>query len=186
MYNTGIGSGGTLVPIGSVTAHWTLQSQPGGGLGTVGGSPYRYNNGAYFQNETASAWVSTTASGDTGPIGDYVYRLNFTLGPGANPATAVIKGVFGLDNSGSISLNGGAPAATLTYGFPAFQQLHAFAFTSGFVSGNNYIDVAFQNPDGPGAFRVEFTQATVPEPGVAFLSAGTAALLFLGRRRKAA
>lgn len=188
VYNTGTDAGGTLVTMSSITAHWTLVSQPVGGLGTVGSSPYRYKHPAYFGNETASAWVSPTASGSTGVQGDYLYRLNFNIGPGLNPASAVISGMFGLDNSGTISLNGGAPAATLTYGLPAFNTLHAFSFTSGFVSGNNYIDVLLNNVDDPGAFRVEFTQAqaaAVPEPGAAILSAGTAAALLFIRRRKA-
>ena len=186
VHNTGVNSSDVVQSIGSPTSFWTLVSQPVGAGYTLGSTPFRYFNGAYYADNSTSGWVSPSSNGNAGAGGNYVYQLSFDL-TGLNPATAVISGTFGTDNNGSIALNGNAPAATT--GFGSFGAATAFSFTSGFVAGTNTIQVTVNNGGDPTAFRVEFSNAqadvggaVIPEPGTAVLLCGGLALAWAGRR----
>ena len=185
--NTGTNGSGVLVAAGAQAAGWAEQAQPVGGTVTAGSLAYRYHNPAYFPDTANAAWVAPSASGNAGALGFYDYRLTFSLA-GFDPSTALISGLFGTDNDGSISLNGNSAVATT--GFAGFGATTAFSFASGFVSGTNYIDVRMNNGGDPTAFFVSFAVATatlinasVDEPSpilLVLLSLG--ALLWLRRR----
>jgi len=166
-----LGAADVLQPIGAATSFWTLVSEPAGATETIGSTPFRYFNGAYYPDNSISGWVSPTASGNAGAAGNYVYQLTVDL-TGFNPATAVISGTFGTDNDGSISLNGNAPVATTCFG--CFGAATAFTFNSGFVAGQNLIKVTVNNGGDPTAFRVEFSTATASGSNLTVHNTGTA------------
>ena len=192
VHNTGVNASDVLQPIGSTTSYWTLTSEPGTATETLGSNPFRYYNIAYFADDAVSGWVSPTASGNAGVGGFYTYQMTFDL-TGFDPATAAISGIFGVDNDGSILLNGNVVASQ---GFVNFSSPTAFTMNTGFLSGLNTISVRMDNGGDPSAFRVEFLTASansiplvsesipsVPEPGTGvLLTAGLAAILLFGNR----
>jgi hypothetical protein len=161
-HNTGVNGSDVVQPIGAATSFWTLLSKPTGATETLGTTPFRYHHPAYYADTTASGWVSPGSDGNAGAGGNYVYELTIDL-TALNPATAVIGGLFGTDNDGSISLNGNAPVATTC--FACFGAATSFTFSSGFVAGINHIDVKFNNGGDPTAFNVDFLSAAADPVG---------------------
>lgn len=157
VHNTGVNTSDVLVSPGAQTSHWTLLSAPPGASETPGQNAFRHFNGAYAPDSATSAWVSMAASGNASVSGFYVYQLLVDL-TGVDPSTAVITGQFATDNDGFIRVNGGANAATSTFG--GFGTLTNFTLNSGFVAGMNSIQVGANNAGNPTAFRVQFTSAT--------------------------
>lgn len=184
VHNTGVDAGDTVVAMGETTHFWTLAAQPAGAGLTLGANPVRFKHPSYFADTATSAWVAGTGNGVDNVVGSFAYELVVDL-TGFDPDSAVISGIFGTDNDGSIALNGNAPAATTA--FAGFGAPTAFTFTDGFVSGLNTLTVAFNNGGGPTAFHVQFSTATaspVPLPGaLGLLAGGIAGLGFLRRRR---
>ena len=186
VHNTGVNGSNVVQPIGSPTSFWTLLSEPAGASETLGSTPFRYFNGAYYADNSVSGWVSPTASGNAGVAGNYVYQLMVDL-TGFDPASAVITGTFGTDNNGSIALNGNPASATTC--FACFSAPTSFSLT-GFTAGLNSIRLTVNNGGDPTAFRVEFASATanpgptgVPEPGsLVLIGCGLLALSLVRRR----
>lgn len=186
VHNTGVNGSGVVQPIGSSTSFWTLLSEPAGASETLGSTPFRYFNGAYYADNSVSGWVSPTASGNAGVGGKYVYQLMVDL-TGFDPASAIITGTFGTDNDGSIAVNGNSASATTC--FACFSAPTSFSLT-GFTAGLNSIRVTVNNGGDPTAFRVEFGSATanpgptgVPEPApLVLIGAGLIALSLIRRR----
>jgi hypothetical protein len=186
VHNTGVDAGDTLVAIGDVTGFWTLTAQPAGAGLTLGANPVRFRHPSFFADTATSAWVAGSTNGVDNVVGGFAYALTVDL-TGFNPDSAVISGIFGTDNDGSIALNGHAPVATTA--FAGFGAPTPFTFTDGFVAGLNTIAVAFNNGGGPTAFHVQFSTATaspVPLPGALGLLAGGVTCLGVQRRRRAA
>ncbi|MFT4582348.1 MAG: hypothetical protein ACI8XZ_002097 [Gammaproteobacteria bacterium] len=182
VHNTGVDNLDELVAAGAPTAFWTLSDQPAGSLLQLDSAPFRYKHPAYADDSVESAWVSPNASGNAGSLGVYVYDLIVDL-TGFDPSSAVISGVFGTDNSGSISLNGQVPVASTTAG--EFGVLKAFTFSSGFVTGLNLIHVSVNNQGDPTAFHVLFGDATaapVPVPATLWLLGSALGVLGWSRR----
>ena len=110
VHNTGVNNLDVVQAQGSPTSFWLLDSQPAGAGYVLGSTPFKYQC-CYYADNALSGWVSTGFNGNSGVNGIYVYRMTFDL-TGLNPATALISGTFGTDNSGTMSLNGNAPVAT--------------------------------------------------------------------------
>jgi hypothetical protein len=157
VHNTGVGPTDVLVAPGNQTSFWALSAKPAGASEVIGSNPFRYFNGAYFADTSTAAWVSPQADGNAGPTGIYTYDLVIDL-TGLNPATAIISGTFGTDNSGAISLNANPPVATT--GFAAFGSPTSFTFNGGFLPGLNIIHLQVNNETDPTAFFVSFTSAS--------------------------
>jgi len=189
VHNTGVNASDALVGAGAQASFWTLASEPAGASEAIGSNPFRYHNAAYFADTATAAWVAPTASGNAGAGGIYTYNLVFDL-TGLDAATALISGIYGTDNDGSISLNGNAPVSTTS--FSGFGSTSGFSFNSGFVAGLNTIHVAMNNGGDPTAFFVQFNSATagavssgVPEPATGlpvFLGLLSAAALVFVRK----
>ena len=141
----------------------------------------------------ASKWITPTAtqgaSFDSVVNGIYTYTLSFNLA-GFFPNTASFAGRFLTDNTGTVSLNGGAPLATSN----SFTTWTPFSANSGFVAGMNTVTFAVTNlaitTANPTGLRVEFTSSqvtAVPEPSALLLSlAGLAMVGGLAKRRLSA
>ena len=157
VHNTGVNSSDVVVSPGAETAFWTMLSAPPAATEVVGQNAFRYNAGPYAPDSSTSAWSSMAASGNASVAGFYVYQLLVDVS-GVDPATVVITGQFGTDNDGFIRVNGGANAATTTFG--GFGALTNFTLNSGFVPGSNSIQVGMNNGGNPTAFRVQFSSAT--------------------------
>ncbi len=191
VHNTGVNGADVVQPVGTTTSFWPLLSKPAGATETLGGAPTRYFNGAYYADNALSGWVSPGASGGTAGVGGiYTYELLVDL-TGLNPASAVISGTFGTDNSGSIFVNGNAAAATT--GSSSFGAPTNFTLSSGFIAGINAIEVSVNNQGDPTAFRVQFSSATAdpvstgaPEPAAMTLLGGGLIALAMFRRKAAA
>ncbi|MFO0959527.1 MAG: hypothetical protein U0800_19185 [Isosphaeraceae bacterium] len=110
LFNSGVGPGGSLLSGGSLDPHWSIIAGPGI---TSPISAVVLNNqqvGNYAQS-TDSRWVWVNAGGVAATGSPYTFRLTFDL-TGYNPSTATISGSWGVDNDGTILLNGAAPAGS--------------------------------------------------------------------------
>ena len=109
--------------------------------------------------------------------------------------TATISGLWGVDNIGTIRLNGNLTGNDLPFGFDVFEALHPFTVTGGFLPGFNELQFSVTDTGPPLGLRVENLIGSadplaeaVPEPTT--LSIMGAGLLlsgfFMRRRRRAA
>jgi hypothetical protein len=188
LYNTGVDSGGVPLDGGSIDPHWSIVDGPGIIPPT---DAFVLSNppGSYAESPASGwIWVNPEGSGATGV--PYTFRLSFDL-TGFDAATATISGSWGVDNNGSIDLNGsaavGAGELSLSggdvYNFTAF---HDFSITGGFVAGINTLDFLAEDDGNPGALNVTnlvLTASTsaVPEPGsavLAFIAVGVLGVTF--------
>lgn len=147
------------------------------------------NNAAYSSEVTtpASEWVWIT---NPFSVQSVTYEMNFFLN-GYQAANSTLSGLWGVDNYGTVSLNGKLLATAQNYVSTNFTSLMAFSADSGFAVGNNQLifalgDETQVNDGGQAAFRASATViSAVPLPagGLLLIAAlgGAAAL----RRRKA-
>ena len=110
------------------------------------------------------------------------YETTFT----AN-STDLVSGLWGVDNQGSIILNGdfAHPIATLPGGdlVSNFEVLHAFSFSP--TQGTNTLEFVITDTGPPTAFRVDGFAGAIPEPSTwAMMILGFAGIGFMAYRRK--
>jgi hypothetical protein len=152
-----------------------------GGTGTNGagnivltnGTVVDTNNNAYFQGATTPAsnwvWDSEQSNGENEQL---IFTFSFSLA-GFDVTTASLSGLWGIDNVGTVLLNGNLLSSLPDVVVENFNTLHAFSAGPGsnaFVSGLNVLTFDVGNRGGPGAFRasVEVT-AEVSTPSVAIM-----------------
>jgi VPDSG-CTERM motif len=166
LFNTGVDSGGTPLPGGSIDPHWSIVAGPSTGAAFVLNNPLV---GIYAQSSVSSwIWVNANGFGDVNGA-NYTFRLTFDL-TGFNPASASLSGSWGVDNNGSIMLNGsaaiGTGALSLTGGNTGnFNIFHDFSITGGFVAGINTLDFVAENDGGPGGLNVTNLMGTATATG---------------------
>ena len=177
LFNTGVNASGTPLPGGSSDPHWSIIAGPGITSPIPAVVLDNQQVGTYAQSPN-SAWVWVNASGVAGTNSPYTFQLTFDL-TGFNPAMATISGSWGVDNDGSILLNGSTPvgsgALALDGGDNASNYLsfHDFQITGGFVSGINTLDFLSTDLGVIGGLNVNSlvgTVSSVPEPGSLVLS----------------
>lgn len=147
------------------------------------GSAVTYKNEAYIANSPTSSWISVSSNG--GP-GNQVATFLTTFTLTGSTAGAAISGFWAVDNIGEIFLNGHDTGIGLAFGFPAFQQLHAFSITNSawFVEGVNNLTFVVGDEGPPGALRVDGLTAAVPEPSTwAMMILGFLGVGFMAYRR---
>jgi hypothetical protein len=168
LFSTGVDASGNPLPGGSSDPHWTITSGPSITSPTpaivIADPP-----GTYAESPTSS-WIWVNASGDGGINSPYTFALTFTL-TATEVNTATISGLWGVDNDGSILLNGSAAAGTgaLSLGGDGinFTQFSSFTITGGFVAGVNTLEFQAIDTGNPGALNVNglvLTTSAVPEP----------------------
>lgn len=182
LFNTGVDAfGDALSPAGVpglIDPHYTIVSSTIGD--TLGSNAVTYAHPSYVPDSATSRWVSNSADGQPGN-GTVTFQTTFTV-TGSGPVS--ISGLWGVDNIGEIFLNGVDTGIGLPFGFPAFESLHAFAITSGFVSGLNTLAFVVTDTGPPLAFRVEALTSAVPELSTwAMMLFGFAAIALFARRR---
>jgi hypothetical protein len=198
-FNTGVDALGNPLSGGSLDPHWSIMAGPGITnpiSGVVISDQLR--NGNYAQSAN-SRWIWENASGAAGTNAPYTFLLTFNL-TGFDPTTAVLSGAWGVDNDGSILLNGSAPigsgALALGGGDVSgnFNAFHGFQITGGFVSGINNLEFQATDLGVVGGLNVNGLALTaspsapasaVPEPtSVTLLVSGVLGLLGYGWRRR--
>lgn len=183
IYGTGATNSGT----GQADPNYQLISAPPGV--PYPGAAYTGQYSAWQAPPTGLFWDNPFNPLQYGPSGRYDYRTSFDL-TGFNPASAVLTGLSGADDVGTIWLNGVQVAA-----MGSIAQFLAFNITDGlngahFQSGINTLDFMVDNtfvyPDSPTGLTVQIsgTADAVPEPGsLALMGTGIVGLGGLLRRR---
>jgi hypothetical protein len=149
-----------------------------------GGNAITYFNSAYLPDSSTSRWISLSSNGNPGN-GTVTFTTTFLA-----DSTDLVSGLWGVDNFGTIVLNGTTTIATLNGTvFENFNQLHAFSFNPTF--GVNTLSFVVTDTGPPTALRVDGfasavpdVTAAVPEPSTwAMMILGFAGLGFMGYRR---
>lgn len=157
------------------------------------------SNGAYTSvpgdTSPESTWVWNEAGGQSDNITNtFVWTFDLT---GYDLTTAVLAGLWGVDNFGTASLNGNVIGA-IDFGTAAFNTLDVVADGTGtpvFLAGINTLSFSATNgypsgsgDPGPGAFRTGVTVTAdvspVPLPAAGLLLIGALGGLGVMRRRK--
>jgi hypothetical protein len=142
-----------------------------------GGQAITYFNPAYFADTASSRWVSLS---DTGTPGNGTVRFTTTF---LADSADLVSGLWGVDNFGSVILNGTTIATLSGTVEENFNQLHAFSFNP--TVGSNILEFVITDTGPPTAFRVDGFAAAVPEPSTwAMLLLGFAGIGFTAYRRK--
>ena len=150
---------------------------------------------AYLPNDASSQWIWEDSSGWPNKV-TRTFRTTFDL-TGFDPTTAVINGLWGVDNYGEdILINGISTGHSLpVYGYANFQNLYPFVIDSGFQSGINTLDFVVRDRELIAALRTQLSGTadpisvvggvtTVPEPSsLLLLSVGLAAVALRRLRR---
>ena len=187
LYNTGVGVGGAALAAGDnqTDANYTLVA--GTIPGVLTGAPARtYYNAAYAAENPGSRWVSYSGSPFSG-VGTFDVTTSFDL-TGYDLATAQITGLWGVDNEGTIFLNGISTGISLLGTVTAnFNVLHSFSITSGFQSGINTLSVRVNDTGSPAAVRFDnlvLSADMVPEPATWAMLVGGFGLVGVASRRR--
>lgn len=181
LFNTGVdASGNALVGGNGVTdPHYVITTSDIANA-VVGDNAVTYLHPSYVPDSSTSRWVSNSADGQPGN-GTVTFQTTFNVS-GSGPVA--INGFWGVDNIGEIFLNGVDTGIGLPFGFDAFQTLHAFSITSGFVLGLNKLDFVIVDTGPPLAFRVDGITSAIPELSTwAMMLLGFAGLGFAAYRR---
>ena len=204
LWNTGVDSGGIVLPNGTVgDPHYTLVSSPAGPIPdvvatSVGGWPI-LPAGGWLLDDSQSAWIGpnyrvvNTFPGlllDPAPSGTYDYETTFTL---STAGSYTITGQWFADSHGyDILLDGGATGNYTLPGTPPANPIDyaywtPFTITGTGLAGSTHtldflVDRTATTTDTSG-LRVEFTPA--PEPStLVLLSVGAIGLLTYAWRKR--
>ena len=195
-FSTGVNSDGSLVALGGLDPHWTIVAGPGisSPRSALVLTNQRNSLGSYYVT-TDSRWVWATSSGVAAVNLPYTFELSFDLS-GFDPNAVSITGSWGVDNLGTIRVDG-APAigtGALSLTNPSnFTVPNAFSLTGGFHDGLNTIDIQAIDQGFVGGLDVTALAITaapipsIPEPGTApIMMVGGAVLCWFLRRRRVA
>ena len=153
-----------------------------------GGTSVDVGHSAYFNGATtpASDWVWDLASSD-GVANPLNFTFSFSLA-GFDVLTAELTGLWGVDNVGSVFLNGNLLSNlpdVVTGNFNVLHTLSAGPGSSAFVAGLNVLSFDVGNRGGPGAFRasVKVTADAKPVPEPTTLAIFALGIMGLASRR---
>jgi hypothetical protein len=182
--STGLDATDALITIGNTPdAHWTVDQPLGGtapaevvAAGNAGGA-----FGPWAANGPGSSWITIDAdSVGNAPVVPYTYYRTFNL-TAADLVTAAISGVWGIDDSGDLKLNGNT-ISTLVNDYSATTPFSVPAGSGFFALGTNTLTITMTSSDNfLEAVRLEGALNTVPTPA-AFVGGGVM-LGLLGVRR---
>lgn len=140
---------------------------------------------SYLPNDVNSQWIWQQSNGQPTNV-TRTFRTTFDL-TGFDSNTAVINGLWGVDNQGiDILINGISTGNSLLGVLTSnFSQLHSFQIVDGFQSGINTLDFIIQDNGSVSAFRADLsgTASVVPIPGALWLFLSGLAIVGTYRRK---
>lgn len=151
LYDTGVDNNGAPLADGTVDPHYVLTTSGDALYPTP--NAYVLNFNYYANNSGTAKWINADATDGYGTdgllLGDYTYRLTFTLA-NVDPTKASISGSWACDDTCTIFLNG-TQVASLVVPL-AWTTLVPFTipFGSPFVIGTNTLDFVVHNNDNGG------------------------------------
>jgi hypothetical protein len=184
LFNTGVGTGGSLVADGGVDPHYTLIGSadpafpaPGSTYALLNDGEFPLYPGFWTPNTSVSKWIAPDpnnyVSYDTGSAvyhttfvtGNYGFRTTFYLPQSFNSKkdVASITGLWSSDNTGlDILINGISTGNYIPYGDgnPPFSWSYfsPFSVSTGFQRGLNTLDFVIWNDGGsPTGIQVQMT-----------------------------
>ena len=194
LFSTGVDSSGAPLVGGSIDPHWVITAGPG--ITSPAPAFVLTNPVGFYAMSPNSSWIWVNASGSGGTGSPYSFELTFSL-TGIQASSAVLSGMWGVDNNGSIDLNGSAATGTGALALPghtedSFAVFHSFTIMGGFVAGVNTLDFQANDDANPGALNVNSlilsaTPASVPEPSsllMGSISLGLAGVLVAMKRHR--
>ncbi|WP_136634896.1 VPLPA-CTERM sorting domain-containing protein [Pseudooceanicola onchidii] len=168
----------TAAEAATVASGATLASNDGG-IESNDGPSYAVSHGSYSSEVTtpASEWVwnGTAVNVDT------TYTFTFDL-TGYDVSSASLSGKWGVDNVGTVALNGTILDSLNAVVTGNFNSLHDYSANTGFLAGVNSLVFTLRDVGAPGAFRatavVDATAVPLPASAPLLLAAigGVAAL----------
>ena len=170
-FSTGVDSSGTPLAGGSLDPHWMVTAGPG--ITSSAPAFVLTNPVGFYAMSPSSSWIWVNADGSGGIGSPYSFEMTFNL-TGSQASTAFLSGMWGVDNNGSVDLNGSAATGTGELSLSGgtennFALFHRFTITGGFVAGVNTLDFLAEDDFNPGALNVNSliltaTSGSVPEP----------------------
>lgn len=163
-------------------------SNGAGNIYLNGGTAVDVGHSAYFNGLTTPAsdwvWDETGSQNAAHPL---VFTFSFLL-TSFDLSSVQLTGLWGVDNVGSISLNGNLLSNLPDVVTSNFNVLHSFsagANSNFFIAGLNILSFNVENRGGPGAFRasVQVTSDTTPVPEPSTLAIFALGILGLASRR---
>ncbi|MCA9266607.1 MAG: hypothetical protein KDA60_22270, partial [Planctomycetales bacterium] len=173
LFNTGVDDSG-----GSADSHYEAIVVPAGSAEPTIAIPSPPSP-PWIQRTSTSQWIGPNDPGGNGPEGEYQYQLTFDM-TGLDPASAVISGLWSVDNSTTEILLNGQPTGITQDG--SFINLSYFELSAAnghtFLPGENTLVFPVVNApasNNPIGLRVEgllgYAQP-VPEPGALAMIVG--------------
>jgi hypothetical protein len=191
LFNTGVDGTGLPLPVNASDPNWTIVSGPGITTPIAAVVVSTQNPAGQYAQSQDSRWIWADSSGSGATNSPYVFHLEFDL-TGYDPDTAVLSGMWAVDNTATMLLNGAAPVGSGVFSLPAVilsnhNSFHAFSISGGFVSGINSIDLRVVDDRNPGGLNITGllgVAAAVPEPtSSALMAMGFIALLAFASRK---
>jgi len=175
LFNTGIGTNGAALSVGSRDPHFTIASAAQGPTNT--NAVAMANNAAWVGNDNVSGWIGIVDSGNANVSGGgYNYLTRFSNERFVSGTLRIDMNIAVDDQCTNIFLNG-TPTGLSASGFAAFNP--TMSITSGFAAGTNTLE--FRTVNGglnPHGFRVNFNATGLMVLTNTALPAGPSAYYF--------
>lgn len=179
-------SAATVISGGTDVAGTTFQLTSGGNI--IAAPHPAYANTSLANPAAEWVWSDVNNGGYNATV---TFEVNFSL-TAAQLSSASLSGQWGVDNYGSISLNG-TQIDSISYPYPTgstppYKQLLSYGTTDSslFVAGNNTVTYEMHNISGPSGFlaNINVEAAEVPLPAALPLMLVGLGALGVARRRK--
>src|SRR5207248_2247176 len=98
--------------------------------------------GPWIPDTASSSWIVDNTSGAASGGDPLTFQTIFSLA-GLDPSSASIHLEWGVDDGGNLLLNGNQVASLPGQNGHNWDTLHSLTLNSGFVAGNNTLQIAF-------------------------------------------
>ena len=195
--STGLDASNDLINVnGQSDAHWTVDQIAGGTAAAQAvmssGADFFHGGGgnpAWLDNGPNSDWIARNANTSANGAAPYTFYCTFDL-TGYDLTTASIAGLWAIDDSGDVSLNGNLLLSLPGENGQNWGAFHSFSVSAGspyFNQGLNTLTITMTTSDNAWeAARLEGTVTgnAIPEPATAALLAAVLVGFCVGAWRK--